>query len=102
MALAKCMTQKGAVFYGTERCPHCQAQKALFGPALNEIDYVDCDREADKCKLANIQGYPTWVFSDGSRGEGTQPLADLAAKTGCPYNTAPVAEGATETTTTTK
>ena len=32
---AKTLESKGAVFYGAFWCPHCQAQKALFGNFSN-------------------------------------------------------------------
>lgn len=82
-AFADCLTNSGAIFYGTEWCPHCKAQKALFGDALAQVNYVDCDAERDLCTKANIESYPTWVFGDGSRQSGTQPLETLAKKTGC-------------------
>src|SRR3989344_9366604 len=33
---AQCLTEKGAIFYGTFWCPHCKDQKELFG---NSIKY---------------------------------------------------------------
>jgi glutaredoxin len=80
---AKCLTEKGAVFYGTEWCPHCNNQKAMFGDAMKNINFIDCDKESQACTTAGIEGYPTRVFKDGSKTPGTQEFAALAAKTGC-------------------
>ena len=85
MALAQCLTEKWAIFYGTERCSHCQDQKAMFGAAMSGVTFVDCDKNGEQCNQAGIDGYPTRVFADGSRGEGTQTFEELAAKAGCEY-----------------
>ena len=66
---AECVTNAGAVFYGTEWCPHCKNQKALFGE--------------EAMKKVNITGYPTWVFRDGTNIGGTQTLEAIGAKTNC-------------------
>lgn len=81
--LAVCLSQKGVKMYGTERCPHCQNQKAAFGQSFETVNYVDCDAQAIQCNLAEVQGYPTWVFADGSRLEGEQSLDVLSQQAGC-------------------
>ena len=88
-AFARCLNEKGAVFYGAFWCPHCQNQKAMFGKSANLLPYVECSTPDGKgqfqiCKDKNIEGYPTWEFADGSRESGEIPLAKLAGKTGCP------------------
>lgn len=80
--LAECMTAADAAMYGTDWCPHCQEQKRLFGKAWKEVTYYNCDY-APECAERGISGYPTWVFGDGSRLQGRQPLALLAEKTNC-------------------
>ncbi|MDD2807526.1 MAG: thioredoxin domain-containing protein [Patescibacteria group bacterium] len=82
-SLAQCLTDKGAVMYGAAWCSHCQAQKKDFGDAFRLINYVECPDQTELCLAKNISGYPTWIFSDGSRLEGAQSLADLSAKTAC-------------------
>lgn len=81
-SLALCLTQKGVIMYGTERCPHCQNQKKLFGTAFASIHYVDCDLFPAQCEAANVQGYPTrvglWITSPGQ-----QPLSDIADTFSC-------------------
>jgi hypothetical protein len=82
-ALAKCLTKKGVVMYGTEWCTHCQEQKREFGDAFRYVSFVNCDTNADACKLVGVDSYPTWIFSDGSNASGLQPLDLLAQRTGC-------------------
>ena len=86
-ALAQCLGEKGAKFYGAFWCPHCQEQKRLFGNSAKLLPYVECS-ESDKsqnqlCNDLKIQQYPTWIFADESRLTGEQQPADLATKTGC-------------------
>lgn len=86
--LAKCLTDKGAKFYGASWCAHCKNQKEMFGQAAQYLPYVECSTEDGKsqlpiCKENNITGYPTWVFADGSRESGEVPLEKLSEKTGC-------------------
>ena len=84
VSFAQCVTDAGAVFYGTEWCPHCKNQKALFGvAAMEKIKFIDCDQQKALCDSANVTGYPTWVYRDGSSVAGTQELAAIAAKTNC-------------------
>jgi len=87
-AFAQCLKDKGATFYGAFWCPHCQAQKKLFGSSVKLLPYVECSTpdgsaQNQTCKDKKIEGYPTWEFSDGSRLNGEIPLETLAEKTGC-------------------
>ncbi len=83
--LASCLTKNGATFYGTEWCPHCKDQKKLFGDALAQVNYIDCDKNSPACASAWVKWYPTWVFADGSTLVGTQSLEALAAKSWCSF-----------------
>ncbi|RJR14013.1 hypothetical protein C4585_00885 [Candidatus Parcubacteria bacterium] len=85
---AQCLGEKGATFYGAFWCPHCQAQKRMFGSAQDQLPYVECSTpdgqgQLQVCIDKGIQQYPTWVFADESRLTGEVPLAQLAEKTGC-------------------
>jgi len=85
---ATCLREKGAVFYGAFWCPHCQAQKKLFGSSAKLLPYVECstadgNARTQVCIDKKIEGYPTWDFVDGSRLNGEIPLAQLAEKTSC-------------------
>ena len=83
LPFAQCISQRGVVLYGADWCPHCQQQKLMFGSAISAVAYVECPQDPQRCLKAGIAGYPTWVLPDGSKLEGTQPLEDLAAATGC-------------------
>lgn len=92
-AVAQCISDSGAKFYGAWWCPHCQAQKALFGKAHKKLPYVECHtksrQELPVCEEAGITGYPTWIFADGTRLSGEREIEELAEKTSCE---APLAE----------
>jgi hypothetical protein len=96
--LAQCLTDKGVKMYGAYWCPHCQAQKKQFGDAFKKVTYVECAIPGDSrgqtqaCKDQNIEGYPTWIFQDGSRVSGEQTFETLAEKSGCTYDETPEAD----------
>jgi glutaredoxin len=69
--------------YGAYWCPHCQAQKKLFGPSFQHLKYVECTVDVKLCQEQKIESYPTWIFADGTRISGELSLADLAQKTSC-------------------
>ena len=84
---AKCLTEKGATFYGAFWCSHCKEQKALFGKSARYLNYVECSTPDGKaqlsiCKAAGIEGYPTWIFADGTRSN-IMTLRELSDKTSC-------------------
>ena len=81
-SFASCLTEKGVTMYGTEWCPHCKNQKALFGDSFNNVDYVDCDSDRNACTSAGVRGYPTWKIN-GQNYPGEQSLERLAILTGC-------------------
>ncbi len=86
---AQCITASKATFYGAFWCPHCAAQKALFGDSVKYLPYTECstpdgNSQNQTCNDAKIQSYPTWQFADGTRVIGEQSLETLAAKTSCP------------------
>ncbi len=85
----RCLKSKGATFYGASWCPHCVAQRETLGDAMDYVRYVECSVDGERgqssaaCKKAEVDGYPTWTFADGSRAGGEQSLEELAEKTGC-------------------
>lgn len=86
---ARCLARRQATFYGTVWCPHCDAQRALFGGALRWVPYVECSidgTQALRPECAGVSGFPTWTFRDGSRVAGRMSLERLAEKTGCALN----------------
>lgn len=86
---ATCIKDSGTTFFGAFWCPHCAAQKALFGASVKLLPYVECSNpdgnsQTPICIANKITNYPTWVFPDHSTSTGEQTLANLAAKTNCP------------------
>ena len=85
---ATCIKDSGTKFYGAFWCPHCQATKKMFGKSARLLPYVECSspdgqNQLQVCKDAGVEGYPTWVFPDGTRLSGEQSLETLAQKTSC-------------------
>ncbi len=66
---AKALKSGGAQFYGAFWCPHCQAQKALFGNSKKYLPYIECSNTDQSvtqiCKDEKIESYPTWKFKNG-------------------------------------
>jgi len=81
---AKCLTEKGMTMYGAYWCQHCKNIKKLFGDSFKYVQYVECTVETKTCTDKGVNGYPTFIFSDGSRLEGEITLSDFANKTSCP------------------
>ena len=79
---AKCLNESGLIMYGTEWCPHCKNQKALFGSSFEFVNYIDCDANKAECDKNAITGFPTWKF-EGEKFEGVQSLEKMGAITGC-------------------
>jgi parvulin-like peptidyl-prolyl isomerase len=83
---AKCLTEKGTVFYGASWCTHCNNQKKMFGESLQYINYTECADEMQgqtkACDDAGISGYPTWIIN-GQSYPGEQTLDRLAKLSGC-------------------
>lgn len=87
-AFAKCLAGKKVTMYGSFLCPHCTDQKKLFGPSFQYVPYVECSivgsrQMSSLCASAQIRYTPTWIFKDGERRIGLQPLSSLSEKTGC-------------------
>ncbi len=88
-ALAQCIASSGAKFYGAYWCPHCAAQKTMFGTGAKYLPYTECSLpnaagRTQVCIDNNITAYPTWVLPNGQRLLGAQTPQTLAAKTSCP------------------
>ena len=82
-SFAQCLAEKGVTMYGADRCPHCQNEKKAFGSAFQYVPYVECPQNPKRCLELGIQGYPTWIFTDGRRLEGEQGLQILAQESRC-------------------
>ena len=88
-AIAQCLDDKGVEMYGAFWCPHCNDQKRAFGKDAEKlIPYNECDARGENevsetCIDLGIEGYPTWIFADGSREEHVLPLTELQELSGC-------------------
>jgi hypothetical protein len=85
---AKCLKDKGAIFYGAFWCPHCKDQKRMFGNSQQYLPYTECSTpdgrgQLEVCRSAGVDGYPYWVFAGGATSSGTLSLESLAQKTSC-------------------
>ena len=86
--LAKCLSEKGAKFYGASGCGYCKKQKEVFGEAAQYLPYIECvDEETRKmtsqCQEAGIQGFPTWEFF-GEKKSGFKTPEELSQLADCP------------------
>ncbi len=87
IALAKHLSQSGAVMYSAYWCPHCHDQKELFGKnAVAELRIVECAEDGQNnqrslCQLKGIESYPTWEINGGFES-GVKSLDNLADLTG--------------------
>ena len=82
-SFAKCLANKGFVMYGLYSCPHCQAEKQLFGDSFKYVDYIECSENAQKCTADGVDAVPTWIEPSGARLVGTQTLETLSTASGC-------------------
>ncbi|MBI2543259.1 MAG: hypothetical protein HYW24_03675 [Candidatus Aenigmarchaeota archaeon] len=85
---AKCLADKGAVFYGSFQCSHCKTQKDLFGGSIEYVNYVECGPLGapptnKECVEAGIRAYPTWVINN-IEYTGVQDLDKLSELANCP------------------
>ncbi|MDP2651199.1 MAG: hypothetical protein Q8O98_01260 [bacterium] len=85
---AQCINDSGTKYYGAFWCPNCKNQEALFGRSAGLLPRIECSTPDGKgqlqvCQDAQIDGYPTWQFPDGTRVSGTQTLEGLSEKTAC-------------------
>ncbi len=86
VGLARHLRSEGAAMYGTYWCPHCNAQKELFGRAFKYITYVECDPRGANgnpalCAEKGISRYPTWEIN-GRYYPGLIPLEELSELSG--------------------
>ncbi len=84
---AQCLTAKGAIMAGAYWCPHCAAQKQLFGKSFKYVTYKECDpngkdADPDFCLQHNVKSYPTWLMGNATY-TGEVSLEKLAEYSGC-------------------
>ena len=86
-SLAKCLSEKGAKFYGASWCSWCNKQKEDFGEAAQYLPYIECiDSNTNEilaaCQEAGITGFPTWEIA-GEKMSGFKKLEELSELSGC-------------------
>ena len=69
--------------YGANWCSHCQNEKKAFGDSFRFVNYVECPKNTKECRAKGVEGYPTWILSDGKKLVGEQGLGGLARASGC-------------------
>lgn len=84
--LAKHLSDKGVVLYGSFKSEDSNAQRNIFGEAAKLLNYVECDSlgenaNPDECAGQKIEVYPTWIY-EGVKYLGVQSLGDLAKVSG--------------------
>lgn len=79
---ARCLTENGAVMYGTDTCYYCQMQKSEFEDSFKFINYINCLEDKAACINNEIDGFPTWII-DGKKYEGKQQLSRLGVLARC-------------------
>ncbi len=86
-ALAECIADSGATYYGAHWCPVCAKQDAMFGEYAYLLPYTECyepgSRDDQVVGCEHVTGYPTWEFGDGKVRKGALSPRTLAAATGC-------------------
>lgn len=82
--IAKCLTNKGVVMYGSPVCGHCKHEKAWFGSDVKYITEYNCKANRRKCDKLRTYPFPTWLQeSTGNRITRPESLQELAHNFGC-------------------
>ena len=95
VALAQSLSDADAVLYGAPWDSATTAELRMFddgAPLLDFQDVTNADRTPSELAIdRDITTYPTWLFADGSRLEGTQTIDSVASAAGVelPRSTAP-------------
>ena len=82
VAIAKCLSSKGAVLYGASWCPYTREQIASFKNGFQHLNYVECTEKSALCRQNGISAYPTWIIR-GTRVLGYRPPAEIGSIAGC-------------------
>ncbi len=65
--LTACLNKNQVVMFGASWCPHCAAQKQLFGRSVKSMPYFECSKngvQVQECSDRDIMSYPTWQFQE--------------------------------------
>ena len=88
LGFTDCLKSKGAVLYGAYWDSSTKTQKEYFGADAANINYIECGiqgdyrAQAEICKEAGIQAYPTWVIGN-DKHMGILEIKQLSTLTGC-------------------
>ena len=85
-AFADCISASGAKYYAAYWCPYCKKQNAMFDKDWVFLPYVECSARPGRKQLSrcsHIDGYPTWIFADGTRRSSVLSYQQLESYTGC-------------------
>lgn len=82
---AQCITDAGAVMYGSDQCSGCQNQQKMFDSDFEYINYVNCDFNEEVCSEEGIIKYPIWKINGEVMGGaiGIKTFDELSEATGC-------------------
>lgn len=82
--IAKCLTNKGVVMYGSPVCGHCKHEKEWFGNDVRYIKEYNCKANRRKCDKLRTYPFPTWLQeSTGKRLTRPNSLQQLAGHFDC-------------------
>ncbi len=65
----QCLNTNHVVMFGASWCPHCAAQKQLFGRSVKDMPYFECSKNGEQvqeCVDRSIMSYPTWQFQENT------------------------------------
>ncbi len=65
----QCLNDNHIVMFGASWCPHCAAQKQLFGRSVKDMPYFECSKNGEQVQECNdraIISYPTWQFQEST------------------------------------
>jgi hypothetical protein len=77
--LVHCLKEKNSKLYILPDCKSCINQRALFGNAFSQINYIDCS-VYNSCPK-NIK-FPSWEI-DGTLFQGNKSLEELKSLSHC-------------------
>lgn len=74
--LAQELSARNITLYTTSTCPHCKAQKAVFGAEIRYLRVITCDIQPDDF-CGTLSAVPTWRLPDGEIITGVLEFKNL-------------------------
>ncbi|MBU1136094.1 MAG: hypothetical protein ABIG37_03780 [Nanoarchaeota archaeon] len=75
-----CLNEKGVFLYCLDKAKICNEQKKLFGMRFNLKNYVDCEKQVNRCE--DIKEFPLWKI-DGKVYYGWMSLDEVSEFSKC-------------------